>query len=1157
MSTEISYLQANVNAGEISPKLAARPDTEKYKTGAKVLENFIVLPYGSIHRRPGTEYVGQTKSSTPARLEGFRRSATENYILEFTEELLRIWTTGSTRSLLKVEIGVTPDLEEYTWASWLTATNYTLGDKIYIPSTKKYIVCTATHTSDAAKEPELGADWSDYWTYFTYQKDDLVYEYDLVDLVYKIYRCVIEHDEYPTSGIDNTTYWMQMTPEDNVGATAAIEIETPYQEEELFDIQFCQINDVMFLAHPNHHPKRLSRYSELDWRFENVPFEFPPTLDGVFASPIQAQFDYENWDNGQTVWAALTPYVVGEYVKKTTGTLGIYRCILAHTSSAAGAGGNEPGVGATWATYWTQVTFAVGDRTINSNGLLYTCHTAHTPKNSTTDALGQPGITSGSWTTYWNEGTSSEKLKSWIAGTNYVTGNKILFGKVVYEVKLSHKAVAAVKGRYGYQGGNNPGFGQNWTLYWKISSGLTDLTGVKYKLVSSQGVFTSEDEGIMYQISIGCPDYYESVVISTGTNIGPSEPIFIQGAFIVSTNWLSGGAMVGTLILEKSDDGITWYTVRQWITTDVDEGNISYSSEADAVGSWYRVSAIRTSGGTSGRLFKIEPVSAVLTLPFRVEEYVSDSELKGRFILPNDQIPPANIMGVSTSNYRRPAFGPTSGYPRTVTYHQSRVWWGGLDSEPSRIWGSKTEDLYVFLKGTTDTDGLDFMLSSTATNKIMWLRSYNKALVVGTEGEIYTVDAGTRDSVITASNVNVERRVNYGCSTIPATLTGDSLLFFQRGKKRLREFAYSFERDAFNAPDMTMIAEQMNQDSFIQAAFQSNIEPVLWCVTEKGGLVGFSYDRDQNITAWHRHITGERDKYYNDEADKDMFTSVAVVFGGENQVDEIWFTVKRYIDVAGTPTAQYYVERFSPEMMNFIYGSSWRAISYNNYWRFLDSYQPLEVRSTLTSPTRTRYSSLVYATNHLLGRDVESIRYGGVPLTAFDFGTGTITLTGNDGNTSGFFNPVFGLPYTSLYIPTKFEVQLQNGTSFGKKVRIDSAVFSLWRSYGGQFKTIEGAFNDAEYAQDNFELGLMENKPYTDINYQNFIFSPSTDYPRNPDYPLSSTAGYPGDFEISYTGQTQYNVINSSWSQDLNFIVSHSDPNPFNLRGIVFKLEVQ
>jgi hypothetical protein len=45
------------NAGEFTPKIAERIETEKYMSGCKVMENMIPLIYGPAERRPGTVFV--------------------------------------------------------------------------------------------------------------------------------------------------------------------------------------------------------------------------------------------------------------------------------------------------------------------------------------------------------------------------------------------------------------------------------------------------------------------------------------------------------------------------------------------------------------------------------------------------------------------------------------------------------------------------------------------------------------------------------------------------------------------------------------------------------------------------------------------------------------------------------------------------------------------------------------------------------------------------------------------------------------------------------------------------------------------------------------------------------------------------------------------
>ena len=50
-------------SGEFSPKMDGRTDFEKYNSGAKTLENFLVHPQGAATRRVGTQFIAEVKSS--------------------------------------------------------------------------------------------------------------------------------------------------------------------------------------------------------------------------------------------------------------------------------------------------------------------------------------------------------------------------------------------------------------------------------------------------------------------------------------------------------------------------------------------------------------------------------------------------------------------------------------------------------------------------------------------------------------------------------------------------------------------------------------------------------------------------------------------------------------------------------------------------------------------------------------------------------------------------------------------------------------------------------------------------------------------------------------------------------------------------------------
>src|SRR6056300_417369 len=79
-------------SGEFSPKMDGRTDFEKYSSGAKTLENFLIHPQGAATRRVGTQFIAEVKSSAAkTRLIPFEFSTTQTYILEFGNNYIRFF----------------------------------------------------------------------------------------------------------------------------------------------------------------------------------------------------------------------------------------------------------------------------------------------------------------------------------------------------------------------------------------------------------------------------------------------------------------------------------------------------------------------------------------------------------------------------------------------------------------------------------------------------------------------------------------------------------------------------------------------------------------------------------------------------------------------------------------------------------------------------------------------------------------------------------------------------------------------------------------------------------------------------------------------------------------------------------------------------------
>ncbi len=92
---KVSKLQATFNAGEISPLVYGRVDSQRYKAALATCLNYIPTLQGPLIRRPGTKYVATVKDSSNApALIPFQYSATQAYVLELGNFYMRFYASG-------------------------------------------------------------------------------------------------------------------------------------------------------------------------------------------------------------------------------------------------------------------------------------------------------------------------------------------------------------------------------------------------------------------------------------------------------------------------------------------------------------------------------------------------------------------------------------------------------------------------------------------------------------------------------------------------------------------------------------------------------------------------------------------------------------------------------------------------------------------------------------------------------------------------------------------------------------------------------------------------------------------------------------------------------------------------------------------------------
>jgi len=249
----------------------------------------------------------------------------------------------------------------------------------------------------------------------------------------------------------------------------------------------------------------------------------------------------------------------------------------------------------------------------------------------------------------------------------------------------------------------------------------------------------------------------------------------------------------------------------------------------------------------------------------------------GRFVFLNDGY--AKITGVTnttnavmtiitaldnanaTANWQLGAFSDTTGHPSCVTFFEQRLVFAGTTNQPQTVFFSKSgdyENMDSNIGGTiADDDAIIYTIASNQVNAIRFMTS-TRTLIIGTAGGEFTVSGGGTDSAVTPTNILIKKQSNHGAANVDAISVGNATLFLQRAKRKIRELAYNFDVDGYTAPDMTILAEHITEGGLTQIAYQQEPNQIVYAVRGDGELAGLTYQREQQVTAWHRHIFGGR-----------------------------------------------------------------------------------------------------------------------------------------------------------------------------------------------------------------------------------------------------------------------------------------------------------
>jgi hypothetical protein len=323
------------------------------------------------------------------------------------------------------------------------------------------------------------------------------------------------------------------------------------------------------------------------------------------------------------------------------------------------------------------------------------------------------------------------------------------------------------------------------------------------------------------------------------------------------------------------------------------------------------------------------------------------------------------------------------GWPRSVTFHEGRLYFGGSKSRPSTIWGSKV-GLFFDFEATEglDDDAIEATLDTNTFNAIVDIISGRDLQVFTTGGEFYVPQSGL--DPITPTNFFVKTASRNGTQQgVRVQQLESGTLFIQRQGKSLNEFAYTDTQATYVTQKISLLAGHLlkgpSRLALRRSVATDENDLLLMTNANDGTMAVFSLLRAQNVIAPSEFITVDG-----------AYIDVSV------DISTIYTVVRRNVNGAN----QFYVEVFDNTLL------------------------------TDSAKTGTGVVSTV-TMSHLVTETVNILEDGAVQANQVVPAGGTVTLPRATASSYEI-----GLPIAVEARTMPVDLKLQTGTRLGFKKRI-------------------------------------------------------------------------------------------------------------------------
>ena len=211
---------------------------------------------------------------------------------------------------------------------------------------------------------------------------------------------------------------------------------------------------------------------------------------------------------------------------------------------------------------------------------------------------------------------------------------------------------------------------------------------------------------------------------------------------------------------------------------------------------------------------------------------------------------------------------------------------------------------------TKDDDAITRTLAGRQVNEIRHLVPVGTSMLVMTSGAEWRCWPGPSSNALTPGSCFTLPQTAHGSSHVPPIQAGSYVLFVQEKGSRVRALRFDALQDQYQSLDMSVLAQHLLYDTggthqIEEWALASEPHQIIWASRSDGVLLGFTYMREHDVYAWHRHTT---------DGVVESIATIAEPDGHGGYEDALWLIVNR--------TVQGHTRRYLERMMSRTFRST-------------------------------------------------------------------------------------------------------------------------------------------------------------------------------------------------------------------------------------------